>query len=187
MRKKTSRAKVNAQSGRGASRATTRPRQAVRVELEPLSAGAFEDFRRTSERGYAAIQVAAGLWPREGARARAAAALRLLLPKDLATPGHHVFAIRDPLRSACVGHLWVAEMQAAGVRTVYIYDIHIRGRFRGLGLGGAAIRALRTWARRRRAAVIELRVHARNIRARELYERTGFVVTDMRMALRLDP
>ena len=56
------------------------------VTLEPMSLEAWEQWRSTAVRGYAADKVRVGTWPVEGAEARSDREFADLLPQGLATP-----------------------------------------------------------------------------------------------------
>jgi ribosomal protein S18 acetylase RimI-like enzyme len=153
------------------------------IRFARMSRAEFVAFEVRSIRAYAAFQVAGRLWTRRGAAARAAKAIRELLPHGLETPGHHCWTIRDRATEAPVGWLWCAESDASGQRELYIFDVEIVAEFRGRGYGRATLRALETWARRRRIAFIRLRVHAHNTVARALYEKAGYTISDLILAL----
>lgn len=162
-----------------------KPAKSIAVQLARMTEAEFRAFRGREIRGYADFQVAASLWVRRGARARARTLLDDMLPQGPRTPAHYCLVVRDRRTGAAVGHLWVAEIKSSGRPEAYIYDIEIVEAHRGRGYGAAVLRALATWARRRRLPVIRLRVHAHNTGARALYEKMGFAVTDVMMALPL--
>lgn len=153
------------------------------IRLVRMAEAEFVAFQVHSAREYAAMQVASGIWVRRGARARAMMVLRTMLPQGWRTPRHHFWNVQDRPTGDRVGYLWVAEVMNSSQREAYIYDIEIDAPQRGHGYGAATLRALTGWARRRKIPVIRLRVHAHNTVARALYDKSGFAVTDVIMAM----
>jgi ribosomal protein S18 acetylase RimI-like enzyme len=68
-----------------------------------------------------------------------------------------------------VGFMWVEERPPL----LYLHGLVVRSRYQGQGMGSAALQWLINTYRSRFSA-IELGVHQSNVRARTLYERTGY-------------
>ncbi len=132
---------------------------------------------------YAADHVRAGGWQPEEALRKSEEAIRAALPGGLATPGNDLWEIRDP-SGATVGVLWVALM-AHRPGHAFIYDIEIDESRRGQGFGAAALDALDLWARAKGITSIGLHVFGFNSVARRLYQRHGYIETDVQIEKRL--
>jgi GNAT superfamily N-acetyltransferase len=130
-------------------------------------------------REYADGHVAAGNWSAGDALERAKAQFDELLPDGPNTPGQDLWSIQDS-SGRHVGILWV------GPRTnvpdaLWIYDIETEPEARGRGYGQAALEALHVWAREHGWKRVGLHVFGSNEVAQRLYQRTGYVTTDIVM------
>jgi ribosomal protein S18 acetylase RimI-like enzyme len=67
----------------------------------------------------------------------------------------------------------------------YISDLVVRSTAEGRGVGAALLREAESWAVRRRHRLLALNVFTGNHRARELYERVGFLSDTVRMVKEL--
>ncbi len=68
--------------------------------LVPMSEAFFTQFRQAAVASDARPNVAGGRWPADAALALFEAEHERLLPAGLATPGSHLFEIRDPENGA---------------------------------------------------------------------------------------
>jgi RimJ/RimL family protein N-acetyltransferase len=148
-----------------------------------MTDAAFAAWRDRSTAEYAQSHVETGKWPADGALQMATRELAELLPGGRDTPGHAFWTILDE-QGADVGTLWVGP---AGSRANYlfIWDIWVEPERRGEGMGTAALQALEEFARSHDVQKIGLHVFGWNTGARRLYERLGFVETDVSMEKRL--
>ena len=156
------------------------------IQLVPMTADAFDAYRQRGIEEYAAEHVRAGRWSAEEAHAAAAREYEELLPQGTATPNHYLYTIQDDTVPAAVGLLWFALNDEAGRRRVFIYDIEIDPAFRRRGYATAAFSALEAEARALGAHEIRLHVFGHNHDARRLYEKLGFVATNITMSKPLD-
>ena len=154
------------------------------VRLRPMTPEEFPAFMAESKAGYAHDIEVHGDQTREAALAKAEADFPAVLPLGLETPGHAIFAVEAD--GAAVGRLWLAERQAGGRRTLFIYDISIDPGEQGRGYGRAAMRLAEEEAERRGIGRIELNVFGGNDVARGLYRSLGYVETAVQMAKALD-
>lgn len=69
---------------------------------------------------------------------------------------------------------------------VTVQFIAVDERFRGSGTGRALMNAVEDWARSRGATSLDLAVWASNQPAQELFEKSGYIPLEIRMAKRLD-
>jgi ribosomal protein S18 acetylase RimI-like enzyme len=155
----------------------------ARVTLAPMSQAVYDAWHDRSVREYAEGHVAAGNWPADEAPERAAAEFRRILPDGLETAGQQLWSIEAP-GGDHVGILW-AGPRPGMPGALWIWDIEIEPQARGRGYGRAALEALHAWARERAFTSVGLHVFGSNEIARRLYQRTGYVETDVVMERRL--
>ena len=148
-----------------------------------MSRQVYDAWAERSTQEYAAGHVAAGNWPVEGAVERARAEFTGLLPDGPQTRGQTLWSIQDAGQH--VGMLWVGPRPGVP-DALWIWDIEIEPEARGRGYGQAALEALHIWAREQGYRRVGLHVFGSNEVARRLYERTGYVITDVTMEKRLD-
>ncbi|MFO1315615.1 MAG: GNAT family N-acetyltransferase [Burkholderiales bacterium] len=149
--------------------------------LVPLPPEGFAAFVEDANAGYARDNVVAGRWTSDEAPVRARAEFEQLLPQGLATPGHHVYEIRDEASDDAVGHLWFTLEGAGEARSAYVYSILVKSPFRRRGHATAALSWLEQFAAARGATGIRLNVFAHNPNAQALYRALGYAVTAMTM------
>lgn len=154
--------------------------------LQPMTEAAFRHFCERAVADYAEENVAAGRWPAQGALERSRQEHDRLLPQGLATPGQHLFSIRDTAQGVDVGSLWLAVTEHPGGRSGYIYDIVIAPAHRRRGHARAAFVALEAVARELGLGDIGLHVFAHNEGAQALYRGLGYQVTGLNMRKVLD-
>jgi ribosomal protein S18 acetylase RimI-like enzyme len=135
--------------------------------------------------GFAADKVSAGNWPVEGSIQRATDEFHSLLPEGMATAGHDVLAgIADGEE---VGILWLFTDPALTPRESYIYDIEVAAEQRGKGYGRGLLEAGERWCAEQQVTILKLHVFGFNTSAINLYESSGFEVTNLDMAKRIPP
>ncbi len=112
-----------------------------------------------------------------------------LLPQGRRTKNHHVYFIADENeKDRKVGIVWYAteaENQPKG--TIFIYDIEVEEGLRGRGYGRATLGLLEDRAKEMGVRRIALHVFGHNVRARKLYEDSGYRATNVIMAKELSP
>ena len=84
------------------------------------------------------------------------------MPKGIASPGHHLYAIRPAQGGKAIGMAWFELKQRHGKRKAFISDFRLEKAQRGKGLGRQALAAL-------------------DVAARALYEKSGFRYSSMHM------
>lgn len=151
------------------------------ITLERMPAADFDAFERECTRAYAADNVSAGRWREPGAPARAQQEFRRLLPDGLDTPDHFIYSLRETATLRSVGFLWFAELEADGVRTGYVYSIHVDAEHRGRGFAKAAIDLVEELGRARGLASVALHVFNHNAAAQALYRSVGYWITGFNM------
>jgi ribosomal protein S18 acetylase RimI-like enzyme len=137
------------------------------ASLRPMREDEYATYRVEGERGYARNLEENGGLPADEAQGKAARDYASLLSQGLRSPGQSLYVVQD--EGERVGILWVAEREPGGHRTLFVYDVEIEERFRGRGLGRAAMQLCEEEARRRGIDRIELNVFGGNKIARGLY------------------
>lgn len=157
----------------------------ARVELQQMNAEEYRLFRTRMVSDYAKEKVIAGTWAKEEADALSEQAIASLLPEGLATKDNWLFSIREEQTGVGLGELWVNYRSGSRGPEAFIYEIIIFDEFQGKGYGKAAMQALDEEARKQGAVSIGLHVFAHNERAHQLYQKSGYVTTDITMKKRL--
>ena len=155
------------------------------IRLEPMDEATFDAWRTASVRDYAAVKVEAGNWLEEDALGRAKDEFASLLPDGRHTVGHTVRSIVNG-NDQRVGMVWFAEEERPFGRVVFIYDIAIDPAQRRRGYALAALEAVEAHAREHGCVGVQLHVFGDNTGARQLYQRAGYVETNVTMLKRLD-
>lgn len=149
--------------------------------LVPMQPAAFGAFAEASVAQYADDNVLACRWPVADAPARARAEFDRLLPQGLATPGHFIYDIHDEALQQTVGFVWFAIVDAAGVRSGFVYHILIQPAFRGLGHAKAALDRVEAIAAAEGLATLSLHVFSFSTGAQALYRSLGYGITGFNM------
>jgi ribosomal protein S18 acetylase RimI-like enzyme len=155
------------------------------VPVRLLHEDEYETWAAESSARYAQSMIDHAGWEPARAREKARQDYAELLPRGLATPHHAIFAIEDG--GDVAGHLWVAEREWIGGTNLFVYEVEILERFRGRGLGRAAMLFAEEEARRRGLPRVELNVFGGNEVARSLYRSLGYVESAVHMVKPLGP
>jgi ribosomal protein S18 acetylase RimI-like enzyme len=151
------------------------------IRLVPMDEADFQTYLAAAIPSYAEEHIAAGRWSREEALRKAEAEYRELLPEGVATPDQYLYSIEDAA-GARVGMLWFAvERRAAGPRA-FVYDVEIFEPFRRRGYAEQAFKAMEARVRELGLNTISLHVFGHNHAARALYEKLGYIPTNLIMS-----
>jgi ribosomal protein S18 acetylase RimI-like enzyme len=134
--------------------------------------------------GYAAENVRTGRWSQEEALEKSREETDRLLSRGLRTPDHRLWnivpaGVREP-----VGMIWVGVVQQP-TPSAFIYNIEIYPQFRRRGYAEQALLKLEEEVRRLGLEAIRLHVFGHNSAARPLYEKLGYLPTNIQMLKRL--
>lgn len=154
------------------------------VKLVPMSADEFEAWAPTSIADYAREHTIGGKWTAEEALSKAREEFERLLPRGLATPGHRFYSIVRARDRKAVGMLWI-EVDDGPKRTAFVFNIETYRPFRRRGHATQAMLLLEKETRRLNLENIRLHVFGHNQAARSLYEKLGYVATNIYMRKRL--
>ena len=157
------------------------PDTAPTVTLAPMTPAEFAAWREASLPLYARDKVVSGEWREDESLARARAEVEALLPHGLATPGQHLWTIRDRASGERVGTLWVGEQASGARRVAYVFDLLVAPDRRRRGYARAAFLALERELAPLGLAGISLHVFGHNAAARALYESLGYAATNVMM------
>jgi len=156
------------------------------IQLVPMTEAEFQSYYEHTLADYAEEHVRGGRWSPEEAYEQASREFQALLPDGVATENHHLFIVRDSTTQAAVGVLWYALQSQAGRKTAFVYDINIDSNFRRQGYATKALRSLEDQVRAQGAQEIRLHVFGHNEGAQALYEKLGYLTTNVMMAKSLD-
>lgn len=161
-------------------------RGAHAIELAPMSSSEFERYCERAISEYAAEHIRSGRWSAEDGYERAKQEYQDLLPDGVATPNQYLYTLKEAATQTAVGILWYALQTQAGQPVAFIYDIAIDPAFRRKGYATQAFHALEDQARSQGMRHIRLHVFGHNHAARALYEKLGYLATNIMMMKSLD-
>jgi RimJ/RimL family protein N-acetyltransferase len=157
------------------------------VQLVPMSEADLEAYLAYALPDYAQEHVRAGNWPADEALERAQQQFDELLPEGVATEDHYLYTIQEEASATEVGVLWFMARDWGGRPRAFVLDVRIHEAFRRRGYASQALAALEDRVCALGLTGIVLHVFGHNRPARALYQKLGFVETDLWMAKDLDP
>jgi ribosomal protein S18 acetylase RimI-like enzyme len=152
------------------------------IRLQPMNETEYQEYLAVSIAEYAQEHVKAGRWNAEEALQKATQEYAGILTAGLHTKDQYLFMIVDKQTAAKVGMLWFAATERANERVAFVYDINIYEPFRRRGYGEQAFLALETKARELGLEKIGLHVFGHNYAARAMYEKLGYLTTNVQMS-----
>ena|SRR2546421_10352159 len=144
----------------------------------------FQSWLPLSIADYAHEHVTTGRWSEAESLEKSREEHARLLPQGPATPGHRLWSLVRSSDSEPVGMLWIQVIDTPTPRA-FIFNIEIDPRFRRRGYAMQAMKKLEEEARRLGLESIGLHVFGHNTAARPLYEKLGYVATNINMSKRL--
>jgi ribosomal protein S18 acetylase RimI-like enzyme len=154
------------------------------VDLVPMTQEQYEAWLPSEVAEYAQEHVRTGRWSAAEAVQLSREEHEKLLPRGPATPDHHLWLIVPSADQEPVGMLWMGVVQTP-TRHAFVYNIEIYPQFRRHGYATQAMLRLEEEARRLGAGSIGLHVFGHNTAARPLYEKLGYVPTNINMTKKL--
>lgn len=155
------------------------------TRLEPMTPARYEKWLEATIREYAAEKVESGNYAEEGSLERSKAEFDALLPNGLETVGHEIRSMVDDAGEA-VGYVWFTQEDRPVGRVVFIYDIAVDPAHRRKGHAQAAIAEVERYARENGCTGVMLHVFGANTGARQLYQKVGYLETNVVMLKRVD-
>lgn len=156
------------------------------IRLQPMNETEYQEYLDVAIANYAQEHVKAGRWTAENALKSATQEYQQLLTDGLHTKNQHLFTIVDELTGDKVGMLWFAATERENEPVAFIYDVIVYEPFRRRGYGEQAFQALETKVRALGLKKISLHVFGHNHAARAMYEKLGYVTTNVMMSKSLD-
>ena len=153
--------------------------------LIPMTEDEFQMYLEYHIQDYAQEHVKSGRWSEEEALEKSAEEYQQLLPQGLQTPNNHLFMVVDEQQEKNVGTLWFALQERAGQQQAFVYNVEIFEEFRRRGYASHAFQLLEERVAELGATSIGLHVFGHNRAAREMYEKLGYVATNINMVKKL--
>lgn len=153
------------------------------VHLVAMDEKTFGDYYQKSIKEYANEHVKAGNWQENEAFQNAQKEFEQLLPDGRNTKGHVLLSVMH--EGETIGTLWLNIRMRNQEKQVFIYDIKLDEAQRGKGLGKRTMEALDEYAKSLGVQQIRLHVFGHNQRAKSLYDKMGYEVTDYHMQKKL--
>ena len=153
--------------------------------LIPIEQDDFEAFLEHEIVEYAQDKVKSGNWLAEDALEKSRAEFLKLLPDGTQTKDQFVFTILDEQIHQKLGVLWVQVKMDEPHRRAFICDFVIEPQFRGQGFGKQVLKALDKKLGEMNVESVSLHVFAHNTTAIALYEKMGYLVTNLYMSKKL--
>jgi len=151
------------------------------TSLSPMSESAFADYLAYAIPDFARDKVQAGQWAEDESLELSRSGYADMLPQGMATPDNFFYTLRDGATQADIGMLWFAAQLRGGQRIAYVYDVYVRPEHQRKGHAGRAFAALEVEAHRLGLTGIALHVFGHNAGAQALYQKLGYVPTNINM------
>ena len=151
------------------------------VRLRPMTETEYTVYREYAVGEYAKDKIAAGNWKAEEGLALADKEFAQLLPDGVATANNFLYIIEDSSSEQRVGILWFAVNQSDS----FLCEFEIDEAFRRQGYATQALAELEIVAREKGVEKIGLHVFGHNHGARALYQKMGYIETNVNMAKQL--
>ena len=155
------------------------------VKLVPMSPGEFTAYLGKAIANYADEHVKSGNWSADEALQKSEREFHDLLPDGVASKDNYLYTITDAESGAKVGILWVAKQAHKPTPIAFIYDIEIAEAYRRMGYGSQAFAALEEKVTSLGLNEIRLHVFGHNSGARTMYQKLGFVETNVLMSKKI--
>lgn len=146
------------------------------IRLVAMTSDEFTTYIDFATKDYASEKVKAGNWEEEGSLDRAKKEYDTLLPNGEKSENNYLFTIFDG--NQAVGIIWLARKSE---EVGFIYEIKIEDEFQGKGYGKKAMQELEVFGRELGLKKIGLHVFGHNKPARGLYEKLGYLETNVKM------
>jgi ribosomal protein S18 acetylase RimI-like enzyme len=149
--------------------------------LSSMTEAEFSAYLALAIPDFAQGKVEAGQWAPAESLELSRKVYADLLPQGLATPDHFLFTVRDAATSDNVGMLWFAAQERGGQRIAYVYDVSIDTEHQRKGHASRAFAALEAEVQTRGLTGIALHVFGQNTGAQALYQKLGYLPTNINM------
>ncbi len=130
---------------------------------------------------FAQDKVQSGQWAADQALELSRGVYAESLPQGLATPDNFLFTVRDGATSEQIGMLWFAAQERGGQRVAFVYDVALEAQHQRKGHASRVFAALELEVRQRGLSGIALHVFGHNSGAQALYQKLGYLPTNINM------
>ncbi len=145
----------------------------------------FDEWKTRSISDYADEKVKARNWTAEEAPRLAVQSFTSILPQGFSTKDHHFFSIQNASAGEKVGIVWYAVNREGKRHFAYLWDFLIFEQHRRRGYASEALRLLEEKVREQGLDTISLHVFGHNLAAKQLYEKSGYVATNIQMSKKI--
>lgn len=150
--------------------------------LIAMSETEFNRYQSTAIQDYADEHIRSGKWSAAEGLAEAAKVHQELLPQGLHTKDHYFWSLFLSESQENIGMLWFASVERAGKRIAYVYDFAINPEWRRRGYGEQAFRLMEEKVKSMGLSSIALHVFGHNQGAYALYQKMGYMATNINMS-----
>lgn len=149
------------------------------VTFKPMDGQEYQVYLAHAVVEYAKDKVSVGAWPEGEALALSKTEYARYLPQGVDTPGQHLFCILNDVGTQ-VGVIWFGSLEKMPDCT-FLFDFEIAPEYRRAGYGYESLKLLDEYARRLGSKTLELHVFGKNPAALALYQKAGYMITDINM------
>jgi RimJ/RimL family protein N-acetyltransferase len=141
----------------------------------------FQAYREAGSTQYMRDSLKADRWPVAETLLATERVSQYPLPEDLTSPNQYLSMIEDERFGFKVGMLWF-EVRDEGMGPIaFVHHVRIFEQFRRRHYGTYAFHALEAYVHRLGLSTIRFHVFGDNLAARTMYEKLGFITTDVVM------
>lgn len=148
------------------------------ITLVPMDEKDFQKYLESSIKDYAEEKVKSGNWAEAEAFERSRQEFKTYLPQGLNSPNNYLFKIVDDSIPVPVGILWIALLRGS---EFFVFDIRIDAHYQRRGYGKQAMLLAEKEVLSHGGDRLSLHVFGHNTSARALYEKLGYIITNINM------
>ena len=153
------------------------------IKLRQQTVDEYDSWSKKSRETYTNENIKNGLSPKE-AQQKTDDDFNRLLPEGRQSSGQYLFTIVNEISSTnveTIGTLWFGVRGSEVYKKAFIYDIIIDEQYRSKGYGQQAMNLLESEVKKLGLRHIGLHVFGHNTAARAVYEKLGYVMTNLNL------
>ncbi|MFO3790450.1 GNAT family N-acetyltransferase [Bacillus mojavensis] len=154
------------------------------LTLEDMTVEEFKAFRGMSVQNYAKQNIASGTWTEKEAMEKSEQAYEKMIPHGRNSSNHTFWNITNE-QGERIGWLWLYADPLHPQKEAFIYSFGLYEAYRGKGLAQLALQTLDGRAREMGVERLALHVFAHNETAVHLYQKMGYIMTNIKMRRQL--
>ncbi|QJC95103.1 Putative N-acetyltransferase [Bacillus mojavensis] len=154
------------------------------LTLEDMTVEEFKAFRGMSVQNYAKQNIASGTWTEKEAIEKSEQAYEKMIPDGRNSSNHNFWNITNE-QGERIGWLWLYADPLHPQKEAFIYSFGLYEAYRGKGLAQLALQTLDGRAREMGVERLALHVFAHNETAVYLYQKMGYIMTNIKMRRQL--